>query len=76
MTFLFPEGYGKNKTAFESWEKGTSEGVGRFVVSGGGGGGDKGEVEGFGMFLVEGRTERQRFGGGVKDVADVWFAKV
>lgn len=70
MTYLFPNGYGRNTTAFETWETGSGEGTVKFVVS------DAGEVEGFGLFIMEELTERRRIGGTIEETADAWFSRV
>ena len=70
MTYLFPNGYGRDSTAFETYESGESEGKVNFVVS------DQDEVVGFGLFIMEELTERRRLGGTIEEIADVWFTKV
>ena len=71
FTYLFPHGYGKNKSAFELDEMGEFSGDAQFVV-------EMGKVVGFGMNNsdVSEVTERQRRGGGVKEMAGVWFEKL
>jgi hypothetical protein len=67
--FLFPEGYGKDKTPFAMMSGGA---YGKFVV-------EDGEVLGFGLFgTVDGveETPRQRWGKTIEEQADVWFTKM
>jgi len=69
ITALFPDGYGRNTTPFETWDAGEPGGQAKFVV-------EDGEVIGFGLLGTVGETtERERLGGGVKDVADAWLEK-
>ncbi|KAG2141566.1 beta-lactamase/transpeptidase-like protein [Suillus cothurnatus] len=64
---LFPEGYGRDRTPFETT---FAEVTAEFVV-------EDGKVVGFGWVgLVEQLTERERTHTTVKDRADVWFDKV
>ncbi|KAH7890288.1 beta-lactamase/transpeptidase-like protein [Phlebopus sp. FC_14] len=70
FTSLFPNGYGKDTTPFETGEIGTSEGVVEFVVEGD-------EVVGFGLRGLVGQlTERERIYTSVRDRAEVWFDRV
>ncbi|KAG2362374.1 beta-lactamase/transpeptidase-like protein [Suillus spraguei] len=65
-TSLFPEGYGRDSTPFETeFFEATAE----FVV-------ENGKVIGFGFGLLDQLTERERTHTTVKDRADVWFDKV
>jgi hypothetical protein len=69
-TALFPEGYGRDTTPFETAEIGTSEARAEFVV-------EDGKIVGFGLFgLVDQLTERERTQTTVKGRADAWFDKV
>lgn len=69
-TSLFPEGYGRDSTPFETAEIGTSEATAEFIV-------EDGKVVGFGLFGLVGQvTERERTHTTVKDRAEVWFDKV
>ncbi|KAI6044606.1 beta-lactamase/transpeptidase-like protein [Pisolithus marmoratus] len=69
MTSLFPKGYGKDSTPFET-EIGTSTATAEFVF------GD-GKVIGFGVSGLVGRqTERARLGASVWERAEVWFDRV
>ena len=71
-TSLFPEGYGRDSTPFETAEIGTSEATGEFVV-------EDGKVVGFGLFGMVGvdePTERERTHTTVKGRAEAWFDKV
>jgi hypothetical protein len=69
-TSLFPDGYGRDNTPFETAEIGTSEAPAEFVV-------EDGKVVGFGLFgLVDQLTEKERTQTTVKGRADVWFDKV
>jgi hypothetical protein len=69
-TSLFPEGYGRDTTPFETAEIGTSEATAEFVV-------EDGKVVGFGLVGLVGQlTERERTHTTVKDRAEVWFDKV
>ncbi|KAI0075191.1 beta-lactamase/transpeptidase-like protein [Panus rudis PR-1116 ss-1] len=70
FTYLFPHGYGKDTSPFETFETGSSQGMVQFVTKG------KSEMVGFGLFLVHEVTMRRRIGGTVEDIADVWFRKV
>jgi CubicO group peptidase (beta-lactamase class C family) len=64
---LFPEGYGRDRTPFETT---FAEVTAEFVV-------EDGKVVGFGWVgLVEQLTERERTHTTVKDRAEVWFDKV
>lgn len=66
---LYPSGYGKDATPFETWELGT-DGVAEFVV-------EDGEVVGFGLSGFVGQlTERARTSNELRDQAEVWFDKV
>ncbi|KAI0087674.1 beta-lactamase/transpeptidase-like protein [Irpex rosettiformis] len=72
-TYLFPDGYGRNKTAFESAVTPQTVGTARFVVSED----ESREVTGFGLFgLVGEETNRERWGGTVEETADVWFERI
>jgi hypothetical protein len=69
-TSLYPEGYGRDTTPFETAEIGTSEATAEFVV-------EDGKVVGFGLVGLVGQlTERERTHTTVKDRAEVWFDKV
>ncbi|KAG1735692.1 beta-lactamase/transpeptidase-like protein [Suillus paluster] len=69
-TSLFPEGYGRDSTPFETAEIGTSQATAEFVV-------EDGKVVGFGLVGLVGQlTERERTHTTVKDRAEVWFDKV
>ncbi|KZV71816.1 beta-lactamase/transpeptidase-like protein, partial [Peniophora sp. CONT] len=64
-TQLFVEGFGKNSTPFE---QPSGSAYADFVV------GDDGDVIGFGLFgLVGERTNLEKKGGSVQEIADVWF---
>src|SRR6267154_4454668 len=68
-TSLFPEGYGRDITPFETAEIGTSDATAEFVV-------EDGKVVGFGLVGLVGQlTERERTHATVKDRVDVWFDK-
>ncbi|KIJ11027.1 hypothetical protein PAXINDRAFT_177403 [Paxillus involutus ATCC 200175] len=70
FTSLFPNGYGKDTTPFETGESGTAEGTAEFVI-------EDGEVVGFGISGLVGRlTERGRIYQNVRDRAEVWFDRV
>ncbi|KAH9919588.1 beta-lactamase/transpeptidase-like protein [Fomitopsis serialis] len=75
FTALFPEGYGENRTAFETSETGESEGRAVFVLEGEG---EKARVLGFGMEIdAEAVEARKRAGAGdAKGWADAWFERV
>ncbi|KAG2045717.1 hypothetical protein BDR06DRAFT_1015375 [Suillus hirtellus] len=63
-TSLFPEGYGRDSTLFETAEIGTSEATADFVV-------EDGKVVGFGLFDLVGQvTERERMHTTAKDRAE------
>ncbi|KAG1805214.1 beta-lactamase/transpeptidase-like protein [Suillus subaureus] len=69
-TSLFPEGYGRDRTPFETAEIGTSEATADFVV-------ENGKVVGFGLVGLVGQLmERERTQATVKNRAEVWFDKV
>ncbi|KAJ3521764.1 hypothetical protein NM688_g8973 [Phlebia brevispora] len=73
-TYLFPHGYGKNETAFETWELGDSGAVAEFVLEELLGGGSK--VVGVGLRGFVGETTMlERAGGTVEETADVYFTK-
>ncbi|KAI6121290.1 beta-lactamase/transpeptidase-like protein [Pisolithus sp. B1] len=70
VTSLFPKGYGKDSTPFETAEIGTSTVTADFVL-------DDGKVIGFGVSGLVGRqTERARLGATVQERAEVWFDRV
>lgn len=70
LTSLYPNGYGKDTTPFETREIGTTEGLAEFVF-------EDGEVVGFGISGLVGQlTERARQYETVQDRAEVWFDKV
>jgi len=75
FTALFPEGYGKNRTAFETSETGESEGRAVFVLEGEG---EKVRVLGFGMEIDAEAVEARKRAGArdVKEWTDAWFEKV
>lgn len=68
-TYIFPEGYGENKTPFETMVTGQAGVEALFVVENGG-------VKGFAVngFVGE-MTESQRIGGTIKETAEIWFEK-
>ncbi|KAI0063206.1 beta-lactamase/transpeptidase-like protein [Artomyces pyxidatus] len=70
VAYLFPEGYGKNKTPFAMPSTGEPLSV-IFLV-------EDGNVVGFGMVgtVLEGLTLRQKEGGSIKHTADAWFHKL
>ncbi|OJA19691.1 hypothetical protein AZE42_11210 [Rhizopogon vesiculosus] len=68
-TALFPEGYGRDSTPFETAEIGTPGATAEFVV-------ENGKVVGFGLFGGDQVAERARTLTTVKDRAEVWFDKV
>lgn len=71
-TNLYPKGYGKDKTPFETALDGVNpEGATvQFVVEGD-------EVIGFGLTSLIGEvTERERLGSTVEEKAEVWFRKI
>ncbi|KAI0655708.1 beta-lactamase/transpeptidase-like protein [Cubamyces menziesii] len=67
---LFPHGYGKNTSAFGTYETGSDAWVEFAVVDG--------KVEGFSLVVDEEAVtaRRRRRGGTLKDVADAWFEKI
>lgn len=68
-TFLFPQGYGKDKTPFETWEAGTSLKAEFWV--------EKGRVIGLALNGLAGEeTESQRLGGSITDTAEIWMEKM
>ena len=72
FTALFPHGFGKDTSAFETAETGTSDGWVEFVV-------DSGKVKGFALFIdqnaVAARKRHLGVGNAVPETADAWFAK-
>ena len=91
ITYLFPEGYGKDQTPFETYEDGEAGGTVRFAVRRGENSNGLGmtsmlgertvdmeeEVLGFGLFDTVGAvTDREKKGGSVEETADVWFERV
>ncbi len=72
FTALFPHGFGRNTSAFETAETSTSDGWVEFVV-------DEGRVHGFALFIdrdaVEARKRRIGVDNVVLETADAWFAK-
>jgi len=72
LTALFPQGYGANKTAFETFEMDAYAGQAKFVLDEGG------KVEGFGFFGTDDAGMHRSIGdaNGVKDSSIVWFEKV
>ena len=70
FTSLYPNGYGKDTTPFETKETGSAEGLAEFVI-------EDGKVVGFGISgLVDQLTERARKYETVQDRAEAWFDKV
>ena len=69
-TNIFPKGYGKDRTPFETTMFPKSGIEAKFVV-------ENGTVVGLGVFgLVGEQTEQQRIGGSIEETAEVWFEKV
>lgn len=67
FTNLFPAGYGKNTTPFEAPE---GDIVAEFAKQGN-------RVVGLGFLSIDGEvSDRQKDGGSVEEIADVWFAKI
>lgn len=67
FTNLYPTGYGRNTTPFEFPQ---GEIVVEFVVA-------KGKVSGVGLIGTVGEeTDRQKQGGTIEQIADVWFDKL
>ncbi|KAI6121289.1 beta-lactamase/transpeptidase-like protein [Pisolithus sp. B1] len=67
MTRLFPKGYGKDPTPFETAKIGASAVTAEFVF-------EDGKVIGFGVSGLVGRqTEHARLGATVQERAEVWF---
>lgn len=74
-TYLFPHGYGKDTSPFETWHEGDNEVALEFVLEEEEAG--KVRVVGAGLRgLVGEMTERERIGGSVQETAEVWFVKV
>lgn len=70
FTSLYPNGYGKDATPFETANLGVLRGLAEFVT-------EDDKVVGFGMSgLVGEPTERARQYETVRDRAEVWFDKV
>jgi hypothetical protein len=68
MTVLFTEGFGANKTPFETFESGDQEALAEFVI-------EDGRVLGLGAFGVVGDLTERR-GNKVQEKAEVWFDKL
>ncbi|KAI0351246.1 beta-lactamase/transpeptidase-like protein [Trametes cingulata] len=70
-TAIFPRGYGKNTTAFQTFE--TGEGEGRVVFSI-----KENKVTGFSLIIDEAAfaARERRTGGTVEETGDAWFTKV
>jgi hypothetical protein len=69
-TYLFPEGYGKNKTGFETAVNSETRATVRFAIS-------HGISTGFGIFgLVGELTEQDRLGVTLEERAEIWFDRV
>lgn len=74
-TYLFPHGYGKDASPFEAWEEGTVDATAEFVVEEIADGGAK--VVGVGLRgLVGETTNRERIGGTIQEIAEVYWVKV
>ncbi|KAJ3557983.1 hypothetical protein NM688_g1175 [Phlebia brevispora] len=74
-TYLFPHGYGKDQSSFETWERGSPGLIAEFVVE------EllenERKVMGFGLKGFVGETTmRQRMGGSVEETAEVYFTKI
>ncbi|RPD64202.1 beta-lactamase/transpeptidase-like protein [Lentinus tigrinus ALCF2SS1-7] len=73
FTALFPHGFGKNTSAFETAESGTSDGWVEFVMDGE-------QVKGFALFNDQDAVEARKRHAGVRKAipgtADAWFAKI
>lgn len=66
-TYIFPEGYGRDKSPFETSETGQTGVEMRFLV-------EDGSVKGFGISgLVGETTEIERIGGTIKQIAEIWY---
>ena len=75
-TYLFPNGYGKDTSAFETWEDGTEEATLEFVTEDDLTGGAP-TVIGVGVRGMVGETTNlERIGGTVEETAEVYFRKV
>lgn len=70
LTYLFPVGYGRNKTAFEISETGSAKGIVDFVID------NSGRVIGFGLFGLNGVPAPETVGVSVQESGEVWFDKV
>ncbi|KAI0689020.1 beta-lactamase/transpeptidase-like protein [Cytidiella melzeri] len=69
-TYLYPEGYGNNKTAFETVVTPVTFGSVTFVV-------EDDQIVGFGIFGFVGETtERERIGGTIQETAEIWFERL
>jgi hypothetical protein len=78
-TYLFPHGYGKDKSAFQTGDEGmaTIEFVIGYDVASGRNPGVATAVIGAAVSgLVGETTERQRIGGSTEDTAEIWFEKI
>ena len=71
FTAVFPDGYGRNTSAFETAETGEGEGWVEFKVDG------SGEVEGFSLVVDKEAYEarKRKVGGGLTEEGEAWFAK-
>jgi hypothetical protein len=68
MTTLFTDGFGADKTPFETFENGEGEGEAEFVV-------EDGRVLGLGVFGIPGDLTKRR-GNTVQARAEAWFDKI
>ncbi|KAI1795412.1 beta-lactamase/transpeptidase-like protein [Ganoderma leucocontextum] len=70
FTALFPNGYGENKSAFETSEAGLGEGTVEFEVR-------DGKVEGFSLVIDEdaAASRKRKIGGGLREAGDAWFTE-
>ncbi|KAI0363941.1 beta-lactamase/transpeptidase-like protein [Pilatotrama ljubarskyi] len=71
LTALFPHGYGKNTTAFETYETGEGEGQVVFSIK-------EGKVVGFSLIADKAAVaaRQRRTQGPLEKTADAWFTKV
>ena len=73
-TYLFPHGYGKDTSPFETWEGDSAEATLEFVVQETED--EEAKVAGVGLRgLVGERTNRERIGGTIEEIAEVYWVK-
>ena len=70
LSTIFPDGYGRDKSAYDIGGLGPSDFNARFVV-------ESGKVVGFGLFNTTGKTtQAEKWGKTIREQADAWFDRV